>query len=275
VATPYGWIPAPNVATLLDALTGSLLVTVALGLGLVLAPVLVPAPRRPLAERRDVAALHAALLAYAGLTVAAWVGSQVITPFFVQRYFIPDLLIAALLPLPAAEAARRGTRPAVAAGAAALCTLLGAWGLSQPDGQGHIPCLDADGRFLEAEAARAGLPVVAVSPHVWLPRSRYAPEQTTLYPLDWRVVLDWPNRARNNAMDFHIMEILRGWAAPGSALAANVLTTDEILARHGRFLVLDEASRAWFDALRARTPVTATLIAEGPGCRLWEVAPKR
>lgn len=272
VATPYGWIPVPNVDTLLEALTGSRPLTIALGIALALAAARLRFdPRRLIRERRDVAALYAALFSYAGLTLAAWLGSQLITPFFIQRYFIPNLLIAALLPLPAVEAARHGARPAALAGTAATCVLIGCWSLSLDVWQEEIPCLDTQGHFLEADAARVGLPVVAVSPHVWLPRARYAPNQKTLYPLDWRVVLDYPKRARNNAMDFHIMEVLRHWATPGSALAANVLSTNDILAQ-GRFLVLDEAGRGWFDALRRRHAVRATLMRESPDCRLWEVA---
>lgn len=273
VATPYGWIPVPNVARLLDTLTGSGLLTIALGAGLALATARLRfGLRRLLTERRAVAALYAALLSYAGLTIAAWLGSQFFTPVFVPRYFIPNLLIAALLPLPAVEAARHGARPITLIGTAATCVLLGCWNLAHADRQERIPCLDAQGRFLEADAVRGGLPVVAESPHVWLPRARYAPNQTTLYPLDWRVVLDHPNRARNNAMDFHIMEILRGWAPPGSALSTNVLSTDDISAQ-SRLLVLNEASRGWFDTLQNSHAVTATLLREVSGCRLWEVAP--
>ena len=81
----------------------------------------------------------------------------------------------------------------------------------------------------------------------------------------------FPFRARNNAMDFHIMEILRGWAAPGSALATGVLATEDIVARHRHLLVLDEEARSWFAQLGATHPVSARLLREGPGCRLWDV----
>lgn len=271
VATPYGWISAPDLLTFVQALTGSLPLTPALALGAAAAAVRGRAAPF-FAGRRDVAALCAVLAAYAGLTMAGWVGSQVITPFFVPRYFIPNLLIAALVLAMAAEAARRGARPALAAGGATLCVLIGLWSVAGDDVGGPIPCLDAGGRFIEAGAARDGLPIVAESPHAWMPRSRYVPNQTTLYPLDWRVVIGWPDRARNNAMDFHIMEILRDWAAPGTALNTEVLTTEDILSRYGRFLVLDEKGRAWFDEVRARTPMSAALIRENGNCRLWEVA---
>lgn len=277
-ATPYSWVPKPDAAALFEAISGStsLAFALALALGVVGVVVLACLDPRLLAKfqslRRDVAALYAALAGYVGLTVAGWVGSQVITPFFVPRYFIPNVIIVALLLIPAAELARRGSRPALALAGSIVCILLGLWTLTRDNPGYLIPCLDEGGHFLEAEAARGGLPVVAESPHSWLPRSRYATGQTTLYPLDWRVVLDWPNRARNNAMDYHIMEALRSWAAPGTVLSENILSTDEILAKYRRFLVLDEAPRAWFDVVSARTPVSVKLLGKGPGCRLWEVS---
>ena len=273
VATPYGWIPQPGLAVLLDALTGSLLLTPVLMIGLLCAGARTGLDLRKMPARRDVAVLYAALAAYAALTVAGWLGSQAITPFFVQRYFIPNLLITALSLIQVAEIVRRGVRPILAGGAAVSCALMGLAGVAHglPESDRLIPCVGSDGHFLEEQAAGTGLPVVAESPHAWLPRSRYAPGQITLYPLDWRVVLDYPHRARNNAMDFHIMEILRDWAAPGSDLATHVLPTEDIIARHGRFLLLDEVSRGWFDELRAHTPVSATLIVQSASCRVWDV----
>ena len=273
VATPYGWIPQPDMAVLLEALTGSPLLTPVLLIGLPWCAARAGFDRRAMLARRDVAALFAALAAYGALTVAGWLGSQVITPFFVPRYFIPNLLMTALSLISIAEIVRRGIRPAPAAAAALFCAVMGLATVAhgQPESDELIPCVGSDGHFLEEQASGSGLPVVAESPHAWLPRNRYAPGQVTLYPLDWRVVLDHPRLARNNAMDFHIMDILRSWAAPGSDLATHVLGTDDIIARHGRFLLLDEASRGWFDELRARTRLSAALIARGAGCRLWDV----
>ncbi len=275
VASPYGWIRAPDLAALFQALTGSPLLTPLLGLGLAAAAMRRPAGLLRLSTlgraRPDLAALYGALAGFAALTVAVWAASQVTTPVFVPRYFIPNLVIPALLIVPAVGFAQRRARPALAASALGIATLAGLVGIASAPETSFIPCLRADGRFLEEEAARGGLPVVAVSPHAWLPRSRYAPAQTTLYPLDWQVVLRQPDRARNNAMDFHIMEILRDWSPPGSALATEVLSTEAILARYRHVLVLDEASRGWFAELRARVPLTADLVTEGPGCRLWDV----
>ncbi len=277
VANPYGWIPQPGMIVLSEALTGATLLTpvIAIGLVCILAHGMRGRQRILLlcVAHRSTAALHAALAAYAALTVAAWLGSHVITSFFVSRYFIPNLLIAAVAFVHAAEAMRRAVRRPLAAAAAIFCGLIGFVAIAngRPGSDGPTPCVDAQGRFLEERSAGSSLPVVAVSPHAWLPRSRYAAEQVTLYPLDWRVVLEYPDRARNNAMDFHIMDILRDWSTPGSDLATHVLTTEEITSQHERLLVLDEAGRGWFDALRARMPMSATLVKQGVGCRLWDV----
>lgn len=276
-ATPYGWIPVPDLPVLVAALTGSLLLTPILAIGLCGVAV---SNRRGLGRaaarsvsRPDIAALYAALAAYAALTLAGWIGSQMITPFFVARYFIPNVTIAAMLIIPAIGSARRRVRAGLSAMVIVIGSLAGLGSIAHDDGMGNgfIPCLDSDGRFLEDGIVGDALPVVAESPLAWLPRNRYAPRQLTLYPLDWEVVLRYPHKARNNAMDFHIMEMLQNWGEPGSALSARLLSTADILAQNPRFLVLDESSRAWLDNLRATVPLSARLLKQNEGCRLWEV----
>lgn len=276
-ATPYGWIPVPNFPVLVAALTGSLLLTPILAVGLCGVAVsnrrgLGRAAARSL-SRPDIAVLYAALATYAALTLAAWIGSQMITPFFVERYFIPNVTIAAMLIVPAIGSARHQVRAGLSAMMIGIGSLAGLGSIAHDDGMGggFIPCLDSGGRFLEDGAVGDGLPVVAESPLAWLPRNRYAPRQLTLYPLDWEVVLRYPHKARNNAMDFHIMEMLQNWGEPGSALSARLLSTADILARYPRFLVLDESSRAWLDNLRATVPLSVKLLKQNEGCTLWEV----
>ena len=277
VATPYGWIPRPTLATLSEALTGSLQLTLLTLLALAwfaacgyVSP-LFAGWRRKVAQSED-AILFLILAAYAALTIAGWFGSQLITPFFVERYFIPNVLIGAVLLIYAVAAVRRLAPPRLFAIVVPVCLLAGlaavATGTSPTAGQ--TPCLTADGQFLE-DGIDGDLPIVIESPHAWLPRSRYAPGRTAVYPLDWDGVLNHPYRARNNAMDFHIMEILKAWAPPGSALATDLLPTDALLARYPRFLLLDETYRGWFDELRAATPLSATLLRQSAGCRLWQI----
>ncbi len=289
MASPYGWIPRTGALVLSAALTGAPALTPVVaaaalfaaakaamdrrsrpclpGVGLVRGSI----ARRP--QDPSVAALYIALAGFAAMTVAAAVASQFITPFFVPRYFAPNVLIAAVFFMRVAGALFRGLRPAAAAAGALSCALLGLVGMVQGGAESDdlIPCVDAHGRFLEEGVALQGLPLVAESPHAWLPRVRYAPDQTTLYPLDWRVVLDYPDRARNNATDFRIMDVLHRWAGPDSPLAREVATTDEILALHGSFFLLDEASRGWFDGLRSRRRVTVSVAGQGAGCRLLRV----
>ena len=281
MASPYGWIPRTGALVLSAGLTGSPALTPVGAAGALAAAARSwKAHRRPFGPfgagapgRPSTAALYAALAGYATITVAAAVASQFVTPFFVPRYFAPNLLVAAVFFMRVAGLLCRGLRPKVAAAAVLACVLLGFSAVAQDpsDGDGLVPCVDAGGRFLEDGVPLHGLPVIAESPHAWLPRARYAPERTTLYPLDWRVVLDQPTRARNNATDFHIMDALHRWAGPDSPLSRDVATTDEILARHGSFFVLDEASRGWLDELRSRRRVATTVIGQGAGCRFLRV----
>ncbi len=277
VATPYGWIPRPSPSQLAEAVTGSGRLTRLLLIGLAVLAArgrVMPwlAAWRDTIARRDRAIPICVVVAYVALTCAGWVGSQVITPFFVGRYFIPNLAAAALVIILAVAAIRRiaPARVVLAAGALSVLAGLGAVATATSGTVKLTPCLADNGSFLE-DGVDGDLPLVIESPHAWLPRDRYAPGRRALYPLDWDVVLNHPHRARNNAMDYHIMEILKDWAPTGSALASNLQTTDAILARYPRFLLLDEHDRAWFSELRAARPLSATLVRQSPDCRLWDV----
>ncbi len=277
VASPYGWIPVPGTIDLLIALTGSLGPTLLAAASLTWWASRSHPRLRDLArlcrDRPDVAAVGAVMVAFAVLTVAAWIGAHIVTPFFVPRYFIPNVVVPGLLAGPALATIGRRVDRRLFAVLAAVCVAMAATAIVVDPGPSRlsIPCLDADGGFLEDGLAADGTPVIAESPHAWFPRARYAPAQATLYPLDWDVVLGFPNRARNNAMDFHIMEILRDWAAPGTPLASRILTTAAITERHRHVLVLDEDARGWFTRLRATVPLTARLLREAGRCHIWDV----
>ena len=251
VASPYGWIPKPGTIDLLVGLTGSLGPTLLVAAGLTWWGLRSRPGLRNLTrlcrDRPDLATIGAALAAFTGMTVAGWIAAHLVTPFFVPRYFIPNLMVPGLLAGPALAAVGRRVDRRLIAVLVAACVAMATTAIAVDTEATRrlLPCLDADGRFLEEGLATDGTPVVAESPHAWFPRARYAPTQATLYPLDWDVVLGFPDRARNNAMDFHIMEILRDWAAPGTPLASRILTTETIAGRHRHMLVLDEDARSW------------------------------
>ncbi len=277
IATPYGWITRPDVVWLLVALTGSLPSTALASLVLARLGLLrlwrlwrrwAPAP-----VPFDVAALRLALLGWVALTGVAWVGSHLTTPFFLPRYYAPDVVLGGLALVLGVRDVRRAASPAIArvltvtVVGMALCALV-------IDGDTRIrttPCTTDGEAFLEDGAVPAGLPVVAESPHAWLPRAHYALGRDTVYALDWGVVLRHPTMSTNNAMDHHIMEALRDWSPPGSPARERVLTTAEILARYPSFVVLSEWTRRWYDDLRVAVPVRATLLRETPTCRVWRV----
>jgi hypothetical protein len=110
------------------------------------------------------------------------------------------------------------------------------------------------------------------SPHMFLPRATYALHgEAYRYPLDWDVVLNYPNRSRGNAVDFHIMQGLQNWKP-----MPQVQTTDEIVSKYPQFLVVEQPYRAWFSNLVATRQVTAEKLAEtSPAdeitCTLWKV----
>ncbi len=113
-----------------------------------------------------------------------------------------------------------------------------------------------DGRFFEEDFVDGKLPVVVDSTHLFLPRATLtAHGEAYRFPLDWDVVLKYPNRSHGNAADFHLMQELQSWKPE-----PRVVTTDDILKTYPQFLVIEQ--RAWFLNLRATHHVTAEKLAE-------------
>ena len=68
---------------------------------------------------------------------------------------------------------------------------------------------------------RGDLPVITEFPaYLSLPRAAYAGHRAAYrFALDWDVVLNYPRRARGNAVDFHIMQNLQTWAPMPSVMS--------------------------------------------------------
>jgi len=136
----------------------------------------------------------------------------------------------------------------------------------------QIPCTKPSGEFFETEYVSGDWPVVADSPHVWFPRATYAPHGAAYrFPLDRDVVLNYPNWARGNAVDFNIMQRIGRWAGVSA-----IMTTEDIVKSAPQFLAI-ESGRAWFHNLRQTREVTAEKLAEitdadgHASCTLWKV----
>jgi hypothetical protein len=200
-------------------------------------------------------------------------------PLFVPRYFTPQLIVSFALHVAfggwLVQRATRGARSRIAGFTAAAtilpAALLGVVMLLRSPVRGEVACATEAGSYFEADYVGGDLPVVTESPHVWLPRATFAAHHTAyLFPLDWGVVLKYPERARGNAVDFHIMENLKSWAA-----IDQITWTDDIVRSYPQFLVIEQSGRAWFHNLLLTRDVTAQKLAEvsedGQSCTLWRV----
>lgn len=218
-------------------------------------------------------------LAMLGFASAVWTVSVLWFPMFVFRYFTPQLMLTFAIHVAFLEAIARigrrhlpnATRRFAAAAAIIIApALFSAVLLSKDPLRGQAPCADAAGGFFENDFARGDLPIIAESPHVFLPRSVYAPRAAAYrFPLDWEVVLNYPKRATGNATDFHVMENLRSWAG-----IVSIMPTDDIVTTYPEFLVIEQSGRAWFHNLRTTRDVAAEKLAEttgGDACTLWKV----
>jgi hypothetical protein len=223
-----------------------------------------------------------ALIGIAGFTLTGWLVSIALYPLFVPRYFTPQLIVGFALHVAFGEWLVRLARDHLQARMAAALAmvaiiippaLLGIAMLCRDPVRGGVACADSAGTYFENDFVRGDLPVIAESPHVFLPRATYASQRAAYrFPLDWDVVLKYPERARGNAVDFHIMQGLQTWAPMPS-----IMSTEDIVRDFPQFLVIEQSGRAWFHNLRTTRDVVAEKLAEITSadgeqtCTLWKV----
>jgi hypothetical protein len=285
---PYGWIDRPGLPELLETLFASRTSMWVAALELLcLASVVISRTDKGFDLR---AAAHDSrwqpwryiiliMAGMTGVTLAGWVAAKLALPLFVPRYFTPQLIVSLAVHLAFGEwlirHARRRRSAALLIGAAvAVLALQNVVQLSRQSPHGGTVCADDNGNYLEGPFVNGGLPVIAESPHVFLPRIAYA-EHGSVYrfPLDWEVVLKYPDQPRGNAVDFHIMQNLQAWAPMPS-----VMSTEELVRTYPEFLVIEQSGRAWFRNLKSTRDVVAEKLAETPAtteilshCTIWKV----
>jgi hypothetical protein len=288
VGQPYSWIESPGMPELLETLSGSFwsmliaVVELCCLTGTVIAGIR-QGKFQPGVVIRDAGwqpfrYVTLLMIGMTGLVLAAWTISISLFPLLVPRYFVPQMLVSFALHAAFGEwLVRRRLQERIttlAIGAAIVpVMLLSAVTLFREQAHSRALCTDSKGDFFEAAFVRDDLPVIAESPHIFLPRAAYANHPSAYrFPLDWNVVLNYPHRARGNAVDFHIMQNLQTWGPMPS-----VMSTDDIVRSYPQFLVVEQPGRAWFHNLRATRNVVAEKLAEtanaegNASCTLWKV----
>jgi hypothetical protein len=301
VARPYMWVTRPGLSELLESLFASpLSMWIAIAELFCLAgAALVHRDRSGFSFRSAVddpryQAQRYFVLAMIGIsafTLSVWLISVALFPLFVPRYFTPQLIVSFALHVAFAEwlvrHANRRLRagnaglamPGLAMSGLAVCViivppaLLTTAMLAKAPDHGGVACADNGGAYFENDFVRGDLPVIAESPHVFLPRAIYASNRAAYrFPLDWDVVLKYPERARGNAVDYHIMQGLQTWAPMPS-----IMTTDDIVRKFPQFLAIEQSGRAWFHNLSVTRDIAAEKLAEvtspdgEQSCTLWKV----
>jgi hypothetical protein len=290
VARPYAWMARPGLAELLETLFAS---KMSMWLMLVelacIATAAVSAMRK---ESIDVGPagidtrgqpfryVMLVLVGITAFTLIGWIAAIALFPLFVPRYFTPQLIVAFAVNVAFGEwmlRRARDQRTVAFVASAFLGALIFVNVMDHVQGSfDERPiCGDRNGNFFEMNFVRGDLPVIAESPHVFLPRLAYAAHGSVYrFPLDWEVVLKYPQRARGNAVDFHIMQNLQTWAPMPS-----VMSTADIVHDFQEFLVIEQPGRAWFHNLLASGDVVAEKLATSdgdlPACSLWKVTKVR
>lgn len=221
------------------------------------------------------------LIGITGFTLTGWVASVALFPLFVPRYFTPQLIVGFALHVAFCEWLVRLVSHGLQGRKAGLaaCTviippaLLSMVMLCRDPAREKAPCANEAGTYFENDFVRGDLPVIAESPQVFLPRTTYANHRAAYrFPLDWEVVLNYPQRNSGNAVDFHIMQSLQTWAPMPS-----IMSTAEIVRDFPQFLAIEQSGRAWFHNLRTTRDVVAEKLNEvtSPNgdqtCTLWKV----
>ena len=287
VAKPYSWILPPTVADLLEAMFGSV---VTLSISIPEAACLIAAGLtalkqgnmqfRVMLHNPAGQPLRFVVLVLAGVTsftFAGWLVSRTLYPLFVVRYFTPQLFATYALHVAFGEWLVRH-RLQYRTLAVAICVVLAPLLLREIVFHAHNSvhgkpiCVGPDGRFFEESFVDGRLPVVVDSTHLFLGRAAYATHSEAYrFPLDWEMVLKYPDRSSGNAVDFHLMQGLQTWKP-----LPQVETTDDILHAYPQFLVVEQ--RAWFLNLKTTHEVTAEKLTEvipaeedEASCTLWKV----
>jgi hypothetical protein len=289
VAKPYSWILPPSVSDLSDTLLGSdamLLISILEAACLLAACVWARRPssfevRKIILDPQWQPARFIVLLSFGitSFTFVAWLLSRLAFPLFVPRFFTPQLFTTFALHVAfgAWLLSNLGRRPVIVVVLSAVIAPLMFRSIVVHAGSpvhGQPICADAQGRYFEGSFVHGDLPVIVDSPHIFFPRSAYAVHgEAYRFPLDWNVVLKYPDQSRGNAVDYHIMHGLRMWKP-----MPEVQSTDDILRDYPQFLVIDMSLRSWFRNLRATRDVVAEKLAEvrllgtdDITCTLWKV----
>ena len=289
VAKPYNWMMPPGLSDLFDILFGSdmmlwlsTLEACCLAAGVVAYVREHGLPLQLIVDDPRWQPVRFAVVGLAGITAftcAGWLFSQVAFPLYVARFFTPQLMTSFALHVAFAQWLLRYGRERRAI-VLAVCAVVAPLALrnavlhANSSVHGKPICANASGVFFESAFVDGDLPVMVDSPHMFLPRMTYAAHGDAYrYPLDWDVVLNYPDRSRGNAVDFHIMQGLQEWKP-----MPQVETTDEIVRKYPQFLVVEQPYRAWFSNIVATRQVTAEKLAETTptgsdeiACTLWKV----
>jgi hypothetical protein len=288
VAKPYGWMEQPGLPELLETLFASKTSMWVTMLELLcLASVVVSGVRKGMDLR---VAVHdprlqprryiiLVLAGITGVTIAGWIVAMLTFPVFVPRFFTPQLIVSLGIHLAFGEwlvqqAWQRRNVVLLLVVAIAPLAVQNVVQLSRQSPHGGTVCADEKGSYLESPFVNGELPVIAESPHTFLPRASYADHGLAYrFPLDWEVVMNYPEQPRGNAVDFHIMQGLQTWAPMPS-----VMSTEDIVRTYPTFLVIEQSGRAWFRNLKATHDVAAEKLAETPStvdafssCTIWKV----
>lgn len=282
VAKPYGWIERPGTSELLDTLFGSKAAMLVAILELFCIGAALRFNRTGTELRfRDILYdprwqpqryLVLVLVGFTLFTLVGWAISIVLYPLFVPRYFTPQMIVAFALHVAFGDLLLRQAVPRIAV--IAVCAIIAPLAVInvQINAAHRQPvCSDDNGSFFEASYLQDNLPVIVESPHVFLPRFTYSNYGAAYrFPLDWDVVMKYPDRAKGNAVDFHIMQNLQSWKPMPS-----IVSTEDIVRNYPQFLVIEQPGRAWFHNLVATRKVTAEKLAttgsDEAACTLWKV----
>jgi hypothetical protein len=286
VAKPYTWIMPPSLSDLSETLFRSNAVMwIAIFESACLLSILAPEKSRHPVQFRNVIIEHRwqparfialLLFGFTSFTLYAWLFSRLVFPLFVPRFFTPQILVTFALHVAfgAWLLSKLESRRGIIATLGILIVSLNVLMHNSVSMHRQPICVNEQGGYFESSQVHGDLAVISDSPHIFLPRATYGVHSEAYrFPLDWDVVLKYPDQSRGNAVDYHIMNGLRTWMP-----MTQVMSTEEILRKNPQFLVVEMPLRSWFRNLRATHDVVAEKLAEvklsgaeDVSCTLWRV----
>jgi hypothetical protein len=207
-------------------------------------------------------------VSFAASTLAVWIFARAVFPVFLQRYFVPNMLLNIIwIGLSVVFILKHISRPEAKFWISAVFALLTALSIAyRPFYSPHvIPCFDPSQKAYLEDPFKHDAPILVLWSLPWLTRLN-RPDEEIIYPVDGNALP--PSDPKYPFFNFNLNFVTQfaAWRR-----APTLKTTEELLNARRDLMVLDDGWGPWLEFVQLSHKVDVTKLAEMEGCKLWRV----